>query len=95
MDLICKIKKFGNRLKRYNNASYIVSGLVTLRVASTKFSIKELDNHRMVLKGTFLFDHQIQRVLSELDIGVTNKYWQFSRSDGSIISPAIRLLADT
>ena len=43
---ICKIKKFGimgmkfrNRLKRYNNASDIVSGLVNLRVMQSNRSI--------------------------------------------------------
>ena len=42
---ICKIKKFGimgtkfSRLKRYNNASDIVSGLVNLRVMQSNRSI--------------------------------------------------------
>ena len=52
-------------------------------------------NHRMVVKGEFSFNHNIKHVLSELDMAITNKIWQFSReSDNSVIASRLRLMAD-
>ena len=63
--------------------------------ASTRFSWAIRENRRRVLRGVFLFDRSITHVLSELDAGVVDKLWAFSRrSNGSEapIADNIRLL---
>ncbi|GEM_PF-3333328 len=44
---------------------------------STRFEEVETKHGRMILRGRFLFDPRITHVLSELDLEVRNKIWQF------------------
>ena len=59
---------------------------------STRFDSVITINGRLVLKGKFLFDQTITHVLTEMDWGITNKLWEFRRSDGTLLAEDIRLL---
>jgi hypothetical protein len=44
---------------------------------TTRFEEIATEHGRMILRGRFLFDQRITHVLSELDLEVRNKIWQF------------------
>lgn len=59
---------------------------------STRFSHFSTEHGKMVYSGQFLPDPNITHFLREMDLGLTNKIWQFNRPSGNPIS--IRLLPD-
>jgi DUF1680 family protein len=77
----------------------VSDGNNTRLVPSTRFTRVMSVNGRMVLQGEFLFDRSITHVLMEMDWGITNKKWIFTRqhansSNHEVIACGIRLHAD-
>ncbi|MET7303945.1 beta-L-arabinofuranosidase domain-containing protein [Embleya sp. NPDC005575] len=61
--------------------------------ASTRFVWDTWENGRIVLRGRFEFDERVVHELREVDLGVEGKWFQFARTDGSIITSLLRLRA--
>ena len=59
--------------------------------ASTRFTLRIQQNGKQVLSGRSLLDPSVRHLLSEVDLGIVNKTWQFRRQDGTILLPAVRL----
>jgi len=61
---------------------------------STRFTWSVKENGRFILRGRSLFDSSIIHILSELSTNVTDKVWQFGRTDGAIVATRMQLLPD-
>jgi hypothetical protein len=64
---------------------------------STRFTLRTEQHGKQVLSGVSLIDPSVRHLLSEVDLGVINKTWQFRRqyqNKETILLPVVRLLGD-
>jgi DUF1680 family protein len=63
--------------------------------ASTRFTLRAQQHGKQVLSGWSLLDPSVRHLLSEVDLGIVNKTWQFRRQERTgktVLLRAIRLL---
>jgi Beta-L-arabinofuranosidase, GH127 len=65
-------------------------------VPSTRFTARVLEHGKQVLSGLSLLDSKVRHLLSEVDLAISNKTWQFWRQtpDKRILLSTVRLLAN-
>jgi DUF1680 family protein len=63
---------------------------------STRFSFRIIENGKQILSGMSLIAANVRHILSEVDLGIVDKTWQFWREqpDKEILRPTVRLLAN-
>jgi DUF1680 family protein len=61
---------------------------------STRFTFRTVENGKQVLSGASLLDGKVRHILSEVDLGISDKIWQFWREkpDEQILLSTVRLL---
>jgi hypothetical protein len=59
---------------------------------STRFTMQTKVHGKQLLTGFSLLDSKIRHILSEVDLNIIAKAWQFRRADGTILLPVVRML---